>query len=333
MKLTESFTPYVQNIEEKIIEHIQGAKSSIKIAMAWFTSQEIKKALRNHKFNHPDITVEIIVDNNQYNDRYFYNSLPDFQKVGIVVHDGAPVMLHHKFMVIDRVITVMGSYNYSKNARTNLESICVCKSPTLSNFYSRVFSSLTDKSYMDENIGLLIRYPYFAQKLLSMYNAFTPAEFQHYKPLLVTGECFTYDHGFGHRMQYEPGYYFNTTVNLSGVRNQEFRLPFSKKFIREWEISNNQLLILDSYAGDEDRYHLINDDLEQSENYVRNNFQRIIDNTHTSAELEKYILEEVDLIKEDRLWCDNFELFFRPDLLTPVFKAIGDQVKSGRVVS
>jgi hypothetical protein len=81
-------------------------------------------------------------------------------------------------------------------------------------------------------------------------------------------------------------------------------------------------LILDSHAGDEDRYHLINDDLEQSEESVRKNFQRIIDNTYTSEELEKFILNNVDIVKEDRLWCDNFELFFRPDLLSLVFSAI-----------
>jgi len=328
MELSEKFTPYVRNIEDKIIEQIQSARTSIKIAMAWFTSREIKTILRNHKFRHPDITVEIIVDDNPYNDQYFYNTLSDFTNIGIIVHEQLPVMLHHKFMVIDEAVTVMGSYNYSNKAKNNLESICVCKSTTFSNFYSRVFRSLTDKTYTDENIGLLIRYPYFAQKLLSMYYAFTLAEFQRYKPLLVKGECFTYDHGFGDRMQYQPGYYFNTNVNLTEVRNQEFKLPFSKKFIQEWEINNNQLMILDSYAGDEDRYHLINDDLEQSENYVRDNFQRIIDNTHTSAELEKYILEEVDLIKEDRLWCDNFELFFRTDLLTPVFKAIEEHLKA-----
>lgn len=332
MAIAEKFTPYVRNIEDKVIEHIRSAGSSIKIAMAWFTSPEIKTALRDHKFRNPKINVEIIVDNNTTNDQYFYNTLQDFQKVGIVVYDEHPVMLHHKFMVIDETVTLMGSYNYSKKARHNLESICVCESAAFSNFYSRVFSSITNKTYIDENIRLLIKYPVFAQSLLSMYYSFNPLEFLQYKALLVRGECFTYDHGMGDRLQYQPGYYFNTHVDLTGMRKEEFRLPFSKKFIQEWEINNNQLLILDSYAGDEDRYHLINEDLEQSEESVRRNFQRIIDNTYTSEELEKFIVNNVDIVKEDRLWCDNFELFFRPDLLSPVFKAIkeysGSQLSS-----
>lgn len=327
MELSEKFTPYFRNIEEKIIEHIRSARSTIKIAMAWFTSPEIKTALRNHKFRHPEISVEVIVDNNKSNDQYFYNSLPDFKQVGIIIYEELPVMLHHKFMIIDEAVTLMGSYNYSRNARINLESICVCKSVPFSSFYSRVFRSMTDKTYVDENISLLIKYPLFAQRLLSMYYPFNAMEFQQYKNLLVRGECFTYDYGYGDSMQYQPGYYFNTHVDLTGVKKEEFKLPFSKKFIQEWEINNNQLLILDSYAGDEDRYHLINDHLEESEESVKRNFQRIIDNTHTSDELEQFILNNVDIVKEDRLWCDNFELFFRPNLLPPVLKKIKEHLE------
>jgi len=322
METRDKFTPYVRNIEEKIIEHIRMARKSVKIAMAWFTSPEIKTALRDHKFRNPGISVGVIVDNNKANDNYFYNTIQDFQKVGIVVHNEHTSMLHHKFMVIDDAITLMGSYNYSRNARINLESICVFESLPFSYFYTRVFKSLTDLNYIDENIELLIKYPVFAQRLLSMYYPFNGGEFQLYRSQLVTGQCFTYDYGNGDILQYEPGYYFNVHLDLSRVRGEEFRLPFTKKFIQEWEINNSQIRILDSYAGDEDRYHLINEDLEQSEEYVKMNFKRIIDNTHTSDELEKFILNKVDLVKEDRLWCDNFELFFRPDLLAPIFRAI-----------
>jgi hypothetical protein len=322
MKKAVSFKPYVRNIEEKIIESIKSSKLSIKIAMAWFTSREIKQALVNHKLRYPEIIIEVLVDNNKTNDDYFYNSSETFLKAGIIIHQERPETLHHKFMVLDGSTTIMGSYNYSAKAKINLESICVADSLEFSTFYSRVFASLTDQNYSDENIGLLMKYPKFARQILSVYYPFSQTELSRYKDLLIRGSCYTYDYGFGDRLVYEPGYLFNGHLDLSSFRNQEFKLPFTKKFILEWQVNNNMLLILDSYAGDEEQYHLINESLEQSEQYVRERFQRIIDNTFTADELEKYILKNVDIIIEDRLWSDNFELFMRPGLLEKIFHSI-----------
>jgi hypothetical protein len=316
------FKAYFKDIEEKIIESIERAELSIKIAMAWFTSRPIKLALLNHKLRNPSISVEILVDNNRTNDEYFYNTKVDFEKAGIVIYPERAEMLHHKFMVVDGKLTIMGSYNFSKNAKTNLESICLAKSVEFSSVYARVFSSLTNTDYIDENIYLLAKHPTFSQKLLSTYYPFTNDEFIKFRELLVSGHCFTYDYGFGDRLDYEPGFLFNRNLNFTNFRKQEFHLPFNKNFIQSWEVNNDMLNILDSYAGHEEHYHLINDDLERSEKQVKEYFQRIIESTYNSIELEKLINEDVNIIIEDRLWSDNFELFIRPEHLEMIFDCV-----------
>jgi hypothetical protein len=324
MQLSIAPRPYFSEIESKIIEEIQHAKSSILIAMAWFTSREIQDALLSHKLRYPQINIEIVVDNNEYNMRYFYSIATKYRQSGIVIHPQPDKMLHHKFMVIDNTKTMMGSYNYSKNARTNLESICVYEDMTFSGIYTKIFRTISNKLHIDENINLLIKFPDFARKLLSMYYPFTPSQFQKYTPLLIAGDCFTYDNGYRDSIDYSPGYFYNSAVTPAINSHPAFPKPYSKKNILRWKHNEGELAIIDSFREYPEQWHMINDQLHEHEEWFKSYYKRLIESTHTTDVLETLIQDSVDIVMEDRLWEDNFAPFIKEDHLNAIFESISN---------
>ncbi|KRT13213.1 hypothetical protein ASU31_25775 [Pedobacter ginsenosidimutans] len=314
--------PYFEGIEEKIIEEIEDAESSILIAMAWFTSRKIKSALLDHKLRHPHITVEIILDRNETNASYFYNTADQFRSAGIVIYPEPERMMHHKFAVIDGKKTLMGSYNYSAKAKTNFESMFIYENQQFSSIYTRVFRSISNPQHLDETVKLLWEYPDFARQLLSMYYPFTPLEFIKYKSLLISGDCYTYDNGYRDSLGYEPGYLFNPAVTHVNEPYSEFKKPYSKSAILRWRHNDAEMAIIDSYREFPDEWDKISDDLEQHDEWFKSYYKRLKDSTLTTAEIEKLIQEKVDIVIEDRLWADNFALFINNGHLTSIFNSI-----------
>jgi len=314
--------PYFEDIEGKIIEEIQGAESSILIAMAWFTSKEIKSALLDHKLRHSEINIEIILDRNDTNARHFYNTANRFRAVGIIIYPEPERMMHHKFMVIDGKKTLMGSYNYSGKAKTNLESMFIYEDKQFSSIYTRVFRSISNPQHVDETIKLLWKYPDFSRQLISMYYPFTTDEFVKHKPLLISGNCYIYDNGYRDTLSYEPGYLFNPAVLHVNDSYYEFKKPYSKNTILRWRHNDAEMAIIDSYREFPEEWDKISDDLEQHDDWFKSYYKRLIDSTHTTAEIEKLIKENVDIVIEDRLWADNFGLFINKGHLKAIFESI-----------
>lgn len=316
---------YHNCIEDIIIENIQKSNKEILIAMAWFTSNEIKNALIDLKDSNPSVDIQIVVDDNAINEKYFLNYLKIFQQRGIVIHKKrVPNFLHNKFMIVDKKTTLMGSYNYSKKARTNKENIAVIRSKKISSNYSRIFRFLTDENYIDPNIQLLLKYPEFAQKLLSTYYKFTKTEFNKYKQKIAYGACYTHDNGFCDEISYSAGFIFNPKVLISAKNiDSEFPLPINKKMIKEWLSCRNINLVLDSYAdSDHSNYQYIDDDIKESQRNLKKYFKRKLKSTYKTKKIEKLINQNIDIIIEDRLWCDNFELFLNKRIVNLIFDNI-----------
>lgn len=107
-----NISAYFSNIRDIILTDIRNACKSISIAVAWFTNHEIFDELIK-KLNQ-GIEVNLIVLNDDINLRE--QSL-DFQKFidskGNLWLASAEHPMHHKFCIIDEVILITGSYNYT----------------------------------------------------------------------------------------------------------------------------------------------------------------------------------------------------------------------------
>jgi len=322
---------YFKGIEKKIIDEIDEGKSSIKIAMAWFTNNTIKDSLIRVKENKPKIKIQIVVDDNDINKKYFLNYRAKFEDVGIEIKEKVSErFFHHKFMVIDECTTITGSYNYSKKANSNLENIVVIKCPDFSSYYSRQFSFLTTVDFVDENIKILLEYPKFAQEILSTYYSFSESEYYKYKNKILIGDCFTHENGFCDELTYFPGLIFNPKISLSDYKKSEFfefGIPVNKKMIKSWFEIRNMNLILESFSGDEENYHLINGELDKNVKAVEKYFKRKMEKTYRCGKLKGIVEKGVDIILEDDLWLNNFEPFINKKLVEITFGTIEETKK------
>lgn len=329
MLIGEEIMSYFKGIEEKLIEIIDSAEDSIYIAVAWFTSNNIKNTLIDKAKTNPRLIIKIIVDDNEINEKYFFNSLSLFVNAGIQTKKVTTDFLHSKFLLVDNELVVTGSYNFSKKAIKNIENILVIRSRRLYSNYLRVFKFLYDVDYIDDNITLLFKYSKFAKNLLSTYYQFSKHEFIKYEDKIEFGDCYSYFNGFNDQLSYYPGLIFNKAIKYKKLNTTdilgknyfpcEFELPVNKKIVKNWIKSNNINNTIESFRGHENLYHLINDELEEVEKMTENYFKRKIDNCYSSQEMEQLILKGVDIVIEDELWKTNFEPFLNKDIVERIF--------------
>ncbi|MBM3254648.1 MAG: phospholipase D family protein, partial [Candidatus Omnitrophica bacterium] len=131
------------NCLQEIISQIDKAKSSIYIAMYYFTSREIAQALVRAKQRGIDIRVCLNTpeQNSEYDkySKYIYlknNSIP----VKLIKGKG---IMHNKFCIIDETIVLTGSYNWTKRAEfDNDENMLVINSKELARIYEERFEQI-----------------------------------------------------------------------------------------------------------------------------------------------------------------------------------------------
>ncbi len=127
------------NISNEIVKKIHSANHSIKVAMAWFTSDELFSALIDAL--NRDVRVELILLDNATNWQPY---APDFnnliQKGGTLKIAGSNIgFLHHKFCIIDNRCLVTGSYNWTYYAETrNIENVLFTE-------YTRTISAFNEE--------------------------------------------------------------------------------------------------------------------------------------------------------------------------------------------
>jgi len=330
--MKDEIKPYFKGIEEKIIEIISSANSCIYIAVAWFTSKEIKDALITKVAFNKNIDIKIIVDDNHINDKYFFDSANRFTNVLIETKKFTSDFLHNKILLVDGNIIVTGSFNFSKKATKNIENIVVIKSERLYDNYYRIFKFLYDQNYIDDNIQLLFNYPDFARKLISNYYQFSKAEFIKLEKKIEIGECYSYFNGYNDELFYSPGLIFNKSIKYKKINTtdlfddnyftSEFELPINKNTVKNWIKSNRVNNTIESFRGYEDLYDLINDEIADVENFIEKYFARKIENCYSKNEIEELIKKNVDIIIEDELWKTNFEPFINKTIINSLFEKL-----------
>lgn len=143
---TENVKVVFKNIQDSIIEHLNMAKSTITIAVSWFTNPCIYSALRSAVQN--GVKVRMIINNDLINNG---GRCLDFNKI---IEDGAdislvefPHLIHHKFCVIDSEIIINGSYNWTRLSEANYENVMICKQNTaLASDFEKEFERLLQMS-------------------------------------------------------------------------------------------------------------------------------------------------------------------------------------------
>lgn len=138
--LTAAFSPR-QGATELVVETIEEAKEVIHVAAYSFTSDPIAEALVNAQKR--GVEVKVILDKSQRKSPHSnYNYLKE-QGVPVRINSHYAIM-HNKFMVIDRKMVELGSFNYTKAAEEkNAENVLVVRhSPQVVKDYSRQWIKL-----------------------------------------------------------------------------------------------------------------------------------------------------------------------------------------------
>jgi len=115
---------YFDNISDQIISELNASKTSIRIAVAWVTDDEIYQLLCSKAGQ--GLSVELIL----IDDRINRDSSIDFNELtetGGTIHwvKGDKGIMHNKFCIIDDKTVITGSYNWSRQAKSNYENITV----------------------------------------------------------------------------------------------------------------------------------------------------------------------------------------------------------------
>lgn len=130
---------YDEVIEEVIIENLLKAKKEICIAMAWLTSENILRVLNNLK--NKGIDIKIIIDNNEKNRKIKYQKPCNVLKIADIntPYSKYKNFMHNKYCIIDENMVIDGSYNWSNNAKYNIEHIIVIEDIDAAKMYRENF--------------------------------------------------------------------------------------------------------------------------------------------------------------------------------------------------
>jgi DNA-binding Xre family transcriptional regulator len=136
---------HFNNIQRTLIEELQKAEQSIKIAVAWFNSKPIFDVLVNKI--HEGVKIEIVLNYDFIN---FSLHCLNFQmvinldcKIYVPKNEGG-IFIHHKFCIIDKATTITGSYNWTNKAESNIENIVIhYNNIELAKAYAIEFAKLT----------------------------------------------------------------------------------------------------------------------------------------------------------------------------------------------
>ena len=112
-----------------IIKTIDASEREVLVQAYGFTHNGIAQALvRAHQRG---VKVRVLMDqNSKTSNRYVIGVLTDADMA--VRQDGQHAIAHNKVMVIDQIVVITGSFNFTNSAETrNAENVLILKSPDL----------------------------------------------------------------------------------------------------------------------------------------------------------------------------------------------------------
>ena len=104
-------------ILSQIIKELNTAKSSVDIAMAWFTHKQLLEQVS--KLCEKGIAVRIVLAKNDYNSSTALANIKEKGAQVLYLQGSGYGMMHHKFCIIDSKRAITGSFNWTGNAVSN----------------------------------------------------------------------------------------------------------------------------------------------------------------------------------------------------------------------
>lgn len=136
---------FFDDIQLQILHEIGKARTSVHIAVAWFTDTEIFGLLCEKAAAGVRVELLITKDSINRNSPLDYQQLVDAGGMFLMVGDKKrrSTIMHNKFCVIDAATVINGSYNWSKSARENWENIVVIRNaPQVAAQYIEEFENI-----------------------------------------------------------------------------------------------------------------------------------------------------------------------------------------------
>lgn len=136
------FSPKGQ-CEEQLLYWINRANASIHILIYSFTLDSISDALI--EAHNRGVEVKVVFEKQQITK---YSEYQKLKAAGIPVrNDTNPKLMHDKVMIIDGIIVITGSYNYSASAENyNNENMIIILSDHIASIYEKEFEKIWSQS-------------------------------------------------------------------------------------------------------------------------------------------------------------------------------------------
>lgn len=131
---------HFQDIQNKILTAIDGAKVTIRVIMAWFTNDTLLNKLIEKHNEGVDVEISIYDDGVNKKHGVDITQLPH----KMIKRGKRGGLMHDKFCVIDNQVVITGSYNWTNNAEfRNDENITVEHDPEQATRFSIEYRRLT----------------------------------------------------------------------------------------------------------------------------------------------------------------------------------------------
>jgi phospholipase D len=127
----------VEQCDDLIINYISRANKTIYVAMFSFTNNRLADALIKAK--NRGVEVIVVLERSQVGSRSYTHINLMLANITVKL-DGNPAYMHHKFAVIDGVIVITGSYNWTDSAEDrNDENLIIIADGRVAEKYIKEF--------------------------------------------------------------------------------------------------------------------------------------------------------------------------------------------------
>lgn len=157
---------YFEDISASIIEKLQDASRSIRVAVAWFTDRQLFEILVQKASE--GIPVIVIIRNDIINLGQAGLAWQKFlDSNGTLYFSPNSPALHHKFCLIDDTTLISGSYNWTYGAKRNRENIVLSQQVELIKAFHQEFSYLLDYALEVADLNVMLTaYPPVSDAML-----------------------------------------------------------------------------------------------------------------------------------------------------------------------